>query len=219
MFEQVGPKRLYSREDTLRWLTWMARQLGSNNQTIFIIEQMQPSWLDRPIERIAYLLTSRLLAAASILLVFVVGSVLVSQTIHWDTLLNRILIGGLLAALLDGLRWAKRSTSTTLTTRMLLWERLITLLIFIAALALYEIHWGLEYLSTGIAWGILIGLMLGVRTAGRRCNQDIQLAEGVGWSWKKGLPWTLFGCAVGVFLGVIFEMLPKANSICSPLFE
>lgn len=39
--------RRYTREQTLRWLRWLARRMEQNDQTVFLIELMQPWWLHR----------------------------------------------------------------------------------------------------------------------------------------------------------------------------
>src|SRR5262245_53741478 len=49
-------------EQATRWLAWLARGMQKHGQTVFLIEQLQPSWLPTRIERCAYLLTARLLA-------------------------------------------------------------------------------------------------------------------------------------------------------------
>jgi NACHT domain/TIR domain len=37
----------YSQRHTLRWLRWLAQQLIEHNQTVFLLERMQPDWLPR----------------------------------------------------------------------------------------------------------------------------------------------------------------------------
>lgn len=48
MFERTGRAnpRLYTKEDTIHWLSWLARKMSDHNQTVFLIEQMQPNWLE-----------------------------------------------------------------------------------------------------------------------------------------------------------------------------
>jgi NACHT domain len=45
MFQRRGTTQQYSREETQRWLIWLARRLTEKSQLIFLIEQMQPNWL------------------------------------------------------------------------------------------------------------------------------------------------------------------------------
>ena len=44
----------YSKEQITHWLRWMAQQMVQNKQTIFLIEKMQPAWLETRIERRTY---------------------------------------------------------------------------------------------------------------------------------------------------------------------
>jgi eukaryotic-like serine/threonine-protein kinase len=40
--------QIFSRERTQTWLTWLACQMTRHNQPLFLIERLQPSWLERP---------------------------------------------------------------------------------------------------------------------------------------------------------------------------
>lgn len=53
-----GAPTRYTPEQTIRWLTWLARQLEKHNQTEFYIERMQPDWLSN--RRLRKLYASRL---------------------------------------------------------------------------------------------------------------------------------------------------------------
>ncbi len=45
MLRHRGAEIRYTQEQTTHWLTWLARQLKQQNQTVFYLEQLQPSWL------------------------------------------------------------------------------------------------------------------------------------------------------------------------------
>lgn len=47
---RIDPK-LYPKEKTIHWLSWLARNMSENNQTVFLIERMQPSWLETKAQR------------------------------------------------------------------------------------------------------------------------------------------------------------------------
>gem|GEM_PF-6796087 len=64
MFEGKGEGNKPCHDDQAKyWLTWLARQMSHHNQTIFLIEQMQPSWLPSTIWQWAYIFISRMLTA------------------------------------------------------------------------------------------------------------------------------------------------------------
>jgi hypothetical protein len=105
MFERKGKRALpYSKEMTVAWLSRLARGLQACNQTVFLIEQLQPTWLKSPTQRWSYVLASRLLVGTAMGL----GAMFVSILTTPCLLLFGVL-QGLSAGLLDGLRFARWS--------------------------------------------------------------------------------------------------------------
>jgi hypothetical protein len=51
MFERRIAGLQYSKERTIGWLSWLAEQMLQESQTVFLIEQMQPTWLEVSAER------------------------------------------------------------------------------------------------------------------------------------------------------------------------
>jgi DNA polymerase III delta prime subunit len=45
MFERRTKEQPYAQEQTLHWLTWLAGQMTEQKQTVFLIENLQPTWL------------------------------------------------------------------------------------------------------------------------------------------------------------------------------
>src|SRR5262249_926070 len=50
----------YARGQTLGWLSWVALGMQQHGQTVFLIEQLQPSWLVTLSQRMVYILGSRM---------------------------------------------------------------------------------------------------------------------------------------------------------------
>ncbi|MGB3492579.1 MAG: NACHT domain-containing protein [Elainellaceae cyanobacterium] len=44
----------YSRAQTIRWLSWLAQQMASKSQSIFLIEGLHPDWIQHPGRRLLY---------------------------------------------------------------------------------------------------------------------------------------------------------------------
>src|SRR5262249_5497906 len=44
----------------LGWLSWLASGMQQHGQTVFLIEQLQPSWLTKLAQRVVYMLGSRM---------------------------------------------------------------------------------------------------------------------------------------------------------------
>ena len=57
--QQTAPP--YSEEQVTRWLTFLARGMTEHDQTIFLIEKVQPSWLTAQGQSRLYIFASRLL--------------------------------------------------------------------------------------------------------------------------------------------------------------
>lgn len=49
-----GATSEYSKDRVLRWLSWLASRMVQEKQTIFLIEKMQPTWLQKRREEILY---------------------------------------------------------------------------------------------------------------------------------------------------------------------
>jgi transcriptional regulator with XRE-family HTH domain len=62
MFNRIArtQKELYSKEQMIEWLTWLARRMRQHHESILLIERIQPSWLDYDIQRKLYTSISRL---------------------------------------------------------------------------------------------------------------------------------------------------------------
>ncbi len=60
MFRRRGVDERYTREQTLRWLSWLARAMSHQGQSVFLIERLQPDWLPTPWARWQYAMVDRL---------------------------------------------------------------------------------------------------------------------------------------------------------------
>ena len=56
----------YAQEQTYSWLSWLAQNMQRHGQSIFLIEQMQPSWLDNIRQIFMYIFSARVAAVAAI---------------------------------------------------------------------------------------------------------------------------------------------------------
>jgi GTPase SAR1 family protein len=95
MFERRGMTQQYSREDTQRWLIWLAQRMTFAAQTVFLIERLQPSWLSTRGQRTWYRLSSGFISGLIIGLSGLTGGLIRG--------LIRGLIFGLMSALIGGL--------------------------------------------------------------------------------------------------------------------
>jgi NACHT domain len=96
MFQRRGTMQQYSREDTQRWLIWLAQQMTVASQTVFLIERLQPSWLPTREQRIRYRLESGLMGG-------IMGGIMVVMLFGTTTSLVNALFAGLVTGLFSGL--------------------------------------------------------------------------------------------------------------------
>jgi hypothetical protein len=65
MFKRRGAKGQYSKAQAMRWLSWLAQRMSQEFQTVFLIERMQPTWLQTKSQRTTYRIGSGLIPALS----------------------------------------------------------------------------------------------------------------------------------------------------------
>lgn len=75
MFERKGVRQ-YSKEQSIHWLTWLAQRISQGTQSIFLIEQMQPNWLQPNLRGKLYQIGSTLMGILVVLLILLLGYVL-----------------------------------------------------------------------------------------------------------------------------------------------
>jgi hypothetical protein len=140
MFRRRHPATSYKREQTLHWLTWLARQMAQRSLMVFYIERMQPDWFPdlqkwRGGVRLSIGLVFGLLGGLSIGLVF--------------ELLGGLSVG-LIAGVVAGLR--VRPGEDIAPTETVLWS-------WRAARLGVELRAGLLF---GLDKGLFVGLRAGV---------------------------------------------------------
>ncbi|OZH54912.1 hypothetical protein AFK68_07875 [Hydrocoleum sp. CS-953] len=57
MFKRKAVNIPYSQEKVKKWLIWLAKQMVKESETVFLIERMQPYWVQNKIYIIAYIIT------------------------------------------------------------------------------------------------------------------------------------------------------------------
>lgn len=211
----------YAREQTLGWLTWLASGMQHHGQTVFLIEQLQPSWLNTRGQRLVYILGSRVvfgMIGVPILWLMGIGGLIYA------------LIGGLSFGLVPGLidewRFNRGSIWAKLEKAPPRWQTVIIVLIFgLSAGAISGLSfWLFEFYSDpwlkfgylfGLICGMCTGLFWGVRSRHRSLTSDIQSVETLRWSWvnaRKGFANVLIvGLIFGLYtyIGVSWEMMLK----------
>jgi hypothetical protein len=61
MFKRRGADKRYSPQKTIHWLSWLAQKMSQHAPSVFLIERMQPSWLQTLAQRKLYAFSALLL--------------------------------------------------------------------------------------------------------------------------------------------------------------
>ena len=193
----------YPIEQTLSWLSWLARQTGQRHQTVFLIDKLQPDWLDEIGQRWLYVLISRVLVGV----LFGLALALSEWPAKDFTLVDpgrKLALGllygvgaGLLIAFVDGFRLRVEAI-------------LAGAGYFPFWVLVYGSIWGLAagYLvghfepTSAVAWGLIAGLLFAVRGQQSSYSDDIRTTERLQWVWC-GVPFGILKGLGGGLLGAL----------------
>jgi hypothetical protein len=216
MFKRKAPgNQPYSPEQTKDWLSWLAQQMSRHNQSIFLIEGLQPGWLSSPMWLWVYVLGSRLLGG----LVFTIPG--------WPFFgaVFGLLVGllcGLSLGVMDILRFElnrKKGDKTTLVwwnsaSRVLVLGLVIGLSITLVSQLRDRPVIGLMFAPL---FGLTGGLIFGLKGGRQSLTNDIKTVESLKWSWLQGLK----SGGIGLIVGVIFSLIAGliAGLIVEPIVQ
>jgi adenylate kinase family enzyme len=65
MFQRRGTAQGYSKAQAIHWLIWLAQRISKESQTIFLIERMQPTWLQTKVQKTTYLIANILISSST----------------------------------------------------------------------------------------------------------------------------------------------------------
>ncbi len=192
------------------WLSGLARKMKQHGQSIFLIEQLQPSWLETRGQRWLYIMLSRVLASMAFFgFTFMLG-----------------LFYGPIIGVIDGLVFERRSASgerrpPTLGSRLLYIGMILLVFLTLYLLTNAVIAGGFYLLSlgphstpaefqnfqeniiyravTGIPISLLPALIIGIYGSDHSLSADVRTVENLKWSWQKALKGSLL---VGLFFSV-----------------
>jgi hypothetical protein len=198
--EARAQRDLYSREDTVHWLAWLAARMSEHGETVFLIERMQPSWLRSQRQRWIF---------------SIVSSVLLLGLLFWLlTGLVGALIGVLFGVLLGTVGgWASRRNSRWMKIKLaeslkLSWSGAawgsglgVGLGLVLGAVFRGESNM-VVVLGTGLFMGVFTGLFVAVTTT--QIETKTKPNQGVWLSGKNALFLMLF---FWLFSGLLLGLL------------
>jgi MFS family permease len=158
MFNRRAANSRYSKEQTKRWLIWLAQRMVQESQTIFLIERMQPSWLETKRKKLLYAITIGLITLLS---AGIGGGLIVSLTLGlYLGLIAGLTLGfsgGIMAGLIFGLISNQINPVETLKWSWVKVRKSLILGIVVGLIV------GLCFgLSSVLFYGLLVGLREGL---------------------------------------------------------
>jgi hypothetical protein len=177
MFERRKASGRYLPKQTIHWLAWLARNMSQHAQSVFIIERLQPSWLQTRNQKRLYALGSRVVIGLIIGLLVGLPIELFLGLVGLDLVLD--FLGSWLYA------WGSFIE--------LIFVGLIAALLFLGLIGLII---GLTGFLIGLT-GLTIGLVVGLINIKKFEIESIKLVEALEWSWaavrneirKRGHVW------------------------------
>ena len=174
MFERRGINNKYSKEQSIRWLSWLAQRLSQQSQTVFLIERLQPNWLQKKRQKLIYAISIWL---TFILLAATIGELLLPTSKMILSLISSSVIFWLIFGVyriktVENLKWSWKKGSNNLI-RGIIFGSISGLVIKVTYEIIFNpLHWKIIYpqflplqlysLTRGIVFGLSMGLVYGL---------------------------------------------------------
>jgi hypothetical protein len=234
----------YSKAQVQHWLIWLAKRMKQEKRTIFLIERMQPSWLQNDIEiriyRKIFLILSVLIVGAigsgfgKLIFIFINGKVY--DQLFW---LSGGICGGLIGAIIIGLpkkilplgqlSWSwKRARDRCIrefcegVSYGLIFGLIFGLVFLFNGVLKFEqcIYWATNGLISGLIGGLILGLSSGLGSS--EIEKQIESNQGIRSSLINcifiGLIIALIGATIGALIGGVGGGL-SGKLIFGPIFD
>jgi DNA polymerase III delta prime subunit len=196
--------RRFSKEETIHWLSWLARRMSQHGQTVFLIERMQPDWLPTRAQQIVTVGTAAMVG--------LLGGLIFGLFVG--------MVGGLLVGIIFGLltgqmfmQYGYSKNIRPVERLRLSWlEMLYSLFIGLLAGMVVGMVVGIMFgLLIGIVVGMVVGLIFGLLTgmsSGVVEQEEIVTRkfpnDGVHRSARSAL---FFGLLGGLLFGMVVGLL------------
>ncbi len=227
MFKRKGKREQpYTKIQTVSWLSWLAHKMIQHNQTVFLIEGIQPDWLKNRVHRWVHLL------GVCLILGFFVGLIAEIGWYAWaqvDSGIKEVLgtnlqlevwvvgctVWVLSIGIIDLFTFDRRVKPAQFRKTFATKQAMINMLI-------YGFSWFFTWFIISLAWNFwgsskpvsrmsaviltvsgLIGmLMFGIVGSKHSLTRDIRTAEALNWSWPGALKGCLWGLAFGLLVWI-----------------
>ncbi len=195
MFKRRSVNLLYSQEKVKKWLSWLSKQMVRESETVFLIERMQPSWLNTLTQKWIYRIGTR--SIIGLMLGIIVGLCLWRVFYYDFMLVIYSLISGLISGSILGINYKYNSG---------LKSGIISGVIY--TLIIWLIGWHPKgedntFLTISCLIFIMIFVAMVFGNIFARLSEVINPVSTIEWSWKKAGKYSIFGMFFGLSMGLI----------------
>ena len=209
MSVRKGESLRYSFTQTKQWLSWLAKQLQQEDQSIFLLDMLQPSWLNGRLQPTSYILSTRIIAGLFITLLLAVQREVVVLGLFM----------GCLAGILTAVQFRKQKTDSGWRYPLPFGKTLIPIWLLLLSVLGYGLFIGgyvegvtlssgviALFFSSALFWAPF-GILLEWRDGRRTASSDIETVEVLTWSWPKARRSVSKGVAVGTAVSLLVGVL------------
>ena len=209
----------YSKSQITGWLSWLAKGMIKHNHTIFLIEDLQPSWLQTKKQRLAYFLGSRVTGCLILVMGFSIRGLIWNR--GYITLL--LWVGGILSGLIVGFIDAVHFEQSLVDDHRTIvlspfWstvsQAVLVTLIGGVTLGIFDLtSQDTFHPLLGVAFGLVFGLWKNRQSI----SQDIQTVEATGFTWTGALKGMVYGLLVTTFYFLLILVKRHFGSADEPV--
>lgn len=203
MFHRIGRWKgiqIYSEVQAKHWLSWLAQRMVRESQTVFLIEQMQPTWLIKKTDSLLY--KSGLMSFLGL----VCGLILVS---FFRTKIPFFVASGILSGMISGfLPTIKNSIFRGLTSGFIFALMIYNLSNLANLYFSYFPNNNFNILLSFTAkksFSLIGGLIFGFLVA--KVKQEIEVTHDLEWSFSKAYFNILISTLIGILFGLFFAFI------------
>jgi hypothetical protein len=193
MFVRKEVSDIYSKSQSLKWLKWIAKKMRDKSQKPFLIERMQPDWLETKTQELIYRLSVRLIIGifSGLAIALHFGTQVTKElpdliSVFIPCVISAF-ISGLISLVLPGLI---SGLIFIFLTPFIMWDKVSSMRM--------EVNELINTLSPILVDGIIFGLLLSSLN-----DQKIHIVDTIQWSWTRARRYSLIGLVGGSIYVVV----------------
>lgn len=219
MFGRRGKHEEFPPAQTTGYLSWLAQSLSQHGQSVFLLEQLQPDWLNSALNQWIYALSTRTIVSLLLALGFLIGAAPLalagSDLPAIVASASTSLILGLILGAMVALRFQRQQASgREVGSQASFWLTLarivfVGLFAYLATIIVFQLFGFSFERASGVGYGnaLVYGLLFGLRGRDRSTGSDIRPVETIRWSWDGALRGSIPGLLIGVILGLLDQYI------------